>query len=502
MSVSEETLIGKSVEIPDNSKSGESVVARFIKLLCSVRFGIVLLVLTALACLIGMLIMQENVAGFANYYATLTPAQQLVYGKLDFFDIYHAWYFNVLLALLSINIILSTIDRLPKTIAQAKANLSVPVRWLKTQPANAEVEISGDKTAVTEKVVETLKNQGWKKPVVTEKNGETVVFAEKNKWNRFAYVAVHVALLTIFTGGFLTAQLGNTGNMPLTPGETTDKIFETTFDLDKINEVTKVVPFQVTCTDIEQKLIRKDGSISAGNTIDWITRFRIKDETGVTDAFVQMNRPFDYRGYRFFQASFASVGRARNITVRVTPTGGAAQDVVIPRDGEIALADGTKIKFSEFRGNFSIGREDLNEDTSSYPNPGAILQVTAPDGKTQTAYAFGPQMGDIPVAKNPVLGYTYKLVDFEKVSEQHILSVQRDPGSTVVYIGFALLFLTLVAVFGFAHERIWTVLEKDEKDQFKAVIGGSTNRNQNGFNEKFYTFIKHLRGQKSEVQQL
>ncbi|MCB1023971.1 MAG: cytochrome c biogenesis protein ResB [Acidobacteria bacterium] len=502
MSAIEET-IGNDAPAKSRTMAGESVVTRFMRLLCSVRFGVLMLVLLALASLIGMLIMQENVSGFANYYATLTPAQQLVYGKLDLFDIYHSWYFNAILAVLSLNIILATIDRLPKTLAQVKPNFVVPARWLKRQQPNISLDMEGEKELVTDQITAALKSSGFKNPVVTEKDSQTVVFAEKGKWNRFSYVAVHIALLTIFTGGFLTAQLGSTGSMPLVPGQTTNRMFETTFDLDQMNEITKVVPFEITCTDIQQKLIRKEDSISAGNTIDWLTYFKIKDETGTTSAFVQMNRPFDYRGYRFFQASFAPIGRARNITVRVTPaSGGKASDVIIPRNGEKTLADGTKIKFAEFRGDFKIGKEDLNADTSNYPNPGAILQVAAPDGKTQTAYAFGPQMGDIPVAKNPVLGYTYKLVDFEKVSEQHILSVQRDPGSNVVYVGFALLFLTLVAVFSFSHQRIWAVIEGSADNEFRVLFGGNTNRNQNGFSEKFQALIKKVREPKIGEQNL
>ncbi len=504
MSAIEETIgNGAAEEVAPKTKAGESVIARFMKFLCSVRFGVFLLVLLALASLIGMLIMQENVGGFANYYASLTPAQQLVYGKLDLFDIYHSWYFNTILAVLSLNIILATIDRLPKTLAQVKPNPVVPARWLKGQQPNTSFEMEGEKELVRNQINTALRMSGFKDPVVTEKDSQMVIFAEKGKWNRFTYVAVHISLLTIFTGGFLTAQLGSTGSMPLVPGQTTDKIFETAFDLDQMNEITKVVPFEVTCTDIQQKLIRKEDSISAGNTIDWLTYFTIKDGATTTTAFVQMNRPFDYRGYRFFQASFAPVGRARNITVRVTPAnGGNAQDVVIPRNGEMALADGTKIKFSEFRGNFKIGKEDVNEDTSNYPNPGAILQVAAPDGKTQTAYAFGSQMSDIPAAKNPILGYTYQLVDFEKVSDQHILSVQRDPGSNVVYVGFAMLFLALVAVFSFSHQRMWAVIEETAPNEFNVLFGGNANRNQNGFNEKFQAFINKLREPKNGVQNI
>ena len=296
----------------------------------------------------------------------------------------------------------------------------------------------------------------------------------------------HVALLTIFFGGFLTAQFGSTGQLPLAPGQSSDLVSETVVDLENVNQITKKLPFEVTFTDIQQRLLKKEGPITASNTLDWITRFTIKDETGIHEGSVQMNRPFDYRGYRFFQASFIPVGRARNITVRLTPSeGGTPQDVTIDRGGVATLENGTKVRFSEFRGNFRVGPEDPNEDTSSYPNPAAVLQVTNPGSTPQVAYAFGPQMANIPVAGKPVAGYTYQLLDFEKVSDQHVLSAQRDPGATVVYVGFAMLFVTLVGVFFFSHQRVWAVVEEGPDNTSQVVIGGNTNRNRNGFVDKF-----------------
>jgi cytochrome c biogenesis protein len=318
-----------------------------------------------------------------------------------------------------------------------------------------------------------------------------------------AYLAVHVGLLTIFLGGFLTTQLGQTGQMPIIPGKTSNEMFETAFELNEVKEFKKRIPFDIYGTDIQQKLIKKDGAITTNNTIDWLTRIQIRDGNETHEALVQMNRPFDYRGYRFFQASFTPIGRARNITVRLTNTNnGQTQDITIPRDGTTALADGTQIKFAEFRGNFKIGAENLNEDTSNYPNPGAILHVTPPNSETTTAYAFGEKMAAMPVAKNPVGGYTYQLIDFEKVSEQHILAVQYDPGANVVYIGFGLLCLTLVGVFFFSHQRVWAAVEEDSGNNFKVVIGGNTNRNQMGFDDKFKKFVRNLRGQNKENQTL
>lgn len=502
MSMLEETVTAVPADSSVKVPAGESYFARFLNFVCSVRLGVTLLVLLGLECVVGMLIMQENVDGFENYYAALTPAQQLVYGKLDLFDIYHSWYFSALLAVLSLNIVLASIDRFPKSwAAVSKPPRTPPLRWLRDQRQTDSISVqAGDRSEVISRIEKAYRKAGWRKICTSEKNGRTFVFAESGAWNRLGYLAVHVGLLTIFLGGFLTSQLGQNGQMPLMPGEISNEMLESTFELDQVKQFQKRIPFSITCIDIQQKLIKKEGPISTANTIDWLTRIRIQDGNETHEALVQMNRPFDYRGYRFFQASFTSIGRARTITVRLTPAaGGETQDVVIPRNGTTPLPDGTQIAFSEFRGNFSMGKENLNEDTSSYPNPGAIVKVTPPNSPTQTAYVFGAQMASIPVAKNPVAGYTYQLVDFEKVADRHVLSVQYDPGATVVYIGFILLILTLIAVFFFSHKRVWASVEETAENSFNIVIGGNANRNQTGFDDKFRRFVNDLRGPGKET---
>lgn len=478
-----------------NLKPTASIATKFLKFLCSVRFGVALLVLLGLACFIGMVVMQQNVDGFDRYFAELTPAQRLVYGKLGLFDIYHAWYFNALIAILSLNIILASIDRFPKTWKfVSKPTITVPQRWLREQKQTSEFEIKAPAVEAIDSISHAMKQAGWRKVSIAEKNGTTFVFAQSGLWNRFGAYAVHVGLLVIFVGAFLTAQTGTTGQMPLAPGQSTDLMYETVVDLDKASQVTKQLPFTVEGLDIQQRLIKKEGSISAMNTIDWITRFRITDETGAHEASVQMNSPFDYRGYRFFQASFIPVGRARNITIKAVPaSGGEPQLITIPRGGSANLEDGTNVTFSEFRGNFRIGNEDPNEDTSDYPNPAAVLQVSRPDGPREAAYAFGAGLSKIPVASKPVGGYTFQLADFEKVSDQHVLSVQRDPGATVVYVGFILLVLTLVAVFFFSHQRVWAAIT-GSPDGARILLGGNTNRNWNAFEEKFNKFAAAVAG--------
>ncbi|HEX6622712.1 MAG TPA: cytochrome c biogenesis protein ResB, partial [Pyrinomonadaceae bacterium] len=127
---------------------------RVMQSLSSVRLGVALLVLLAAACMTGMLIMQANMEGFDKYYAGLTPSQQLLYGKLGFFDIYHTWYFNALLLVLSLNIVLSSVDNFPKAWAFiSRPKLDASARWLSGQEQHAALTVEGDDPqAVAERV--------------------------------------------------------------------------------------------------------------------------------------------------------------------------------------------------------------------------------------------------------------------------------------------------------------------------------------------------------------
>jgi cytochrome c biogenesis protein len=483
-----------------------ALLTKLLKLLSSVRFGVTLLVLLVIACMIGMLIMQQNVEGFDKYYAELTPSQQLVYGSLGFFDIYHAWYFNALLLVLSLTIVLASIDRFPgawRYLSSRKLEASRP--YILNQKQHASLTVKGEsRSAIAERISAACRSVGLK-TTITERNGRTHVFAERGAWNRLGAYAVHVALLTIFLGGFLTAQFGREGQMPLMPGTSASSMTNLAFELDQIKRVPVAVPFTVTCLDIQQKLIKKDGSIQANNTIDWLTRIKITDEYGEREGLVHLNTPYDYRGYRFFQASFISFGMARHVTLRVTPTqGGAApQEVTIKRDGSATLADGTRIDFEDFQPDFTLGQGGKPDSRSGeYNNPAAILKITTPSGEQKRAYAFQMELPDGAPVGAPVFGYKYKLVDFEKVPLQHVLALQKDPGRIPFYAGSVMLIATLCSVFFFSHQRVWAVIEEGGASGVcEVALGGNTNRNKLGFEDRFKKLTRAISGQTVEEKQ-
>ncbi|MFN7624059.1 MAG: cytochrome c biogenesis protein ResB [Acidobacteriota bacterium] len=495
---------------PAQSGKPTQLIDGFLGALSSIPFGIVLLILLIVACMIGMLIQQQELETFSNYYAELTPAEKIVYGNLGFFDIYHAWYFNVLLLLLSLNIILASIDHFPAAWSYFKRKkLTASPTFALAQRFREEVELPGSPRAeLAERVARAARQMKFRVRVTEAASGpdgatRTSVFAERGVWNRLGAYAVHVGLLTIFLGFFLTSR-GFTGSVPIVPLRTADRMIQNVFNLEKANSEFAVgqrdleLPFIIEGLDIQQKLINKEGGLDAGNTLDWLTRVRIHDkETGQsTEALVHMNSPYDYRGYRLFQASYNPLGNARAITIAATLPNGQTEQVTINRLGEVRLSDGSRLKYSDFNPHLVFSRDGRPDfGSTEYENPAARILFIDPAGRESEFWAitakFKAEIANAPFLQSKLTwpaGYQFSLTDFEKAPLSHILSVQYDPGVRVVYVGFTILCLTLIGVFFFSHQRLWIVVEDG-----KIYLGGDANRNRLGFEDRARKLIALVR---------
>ena len=484
----------------------DSVLDKVLQLLSSVRFGVTMLMILLGMCVIGMLIMQVEVEGFQEYYQRLSPAQRLVYGSLGLFDIYHAWYFTFLLAVTGLNIILASIDRFPTAWQyHSKPKTSASPNFIRAQMFNREAETVKRPTAMADEVRAAWKRRGFR-PKVKEDGSRITVFAQKNLWNRFGAYVVHVALITIFVGGFLTNRYGVGGMMEIRPGKSSSTFNTFQMTLEGQRTAPAMLPFSIECTDLQQRLIRPEGGLDASNTIDWLSYVKIKDGDREKDAVVQLNHPFDYRGYRLFQSQFTAVGNAREITIRLEPiSGGEAREVTIPRNGSKDVEGVGTIKYTDFFPDFKF-EQGPTTASGEYNNPAAQLEVVTPGGQTRGMFAFNPQLAEQLYAQasglaaergveNPLLlsGNRVLLKSFEKVALGHTLSIQYDPGRIPVYVGFTLLVLALCGVFFFSHQRVWAVIEPSGSGS-KIFFGGNTNRNRPAFEGRFNLLVSSVIG--------
>jgi len=484
-------------------KKNKSVIDQTLSLLSSVRFGLVMLMLLLVCCMIGMLVMQQNVDGFRQYYIRLTPAQRSLYGSLGLFDIYHSWYFTGLLAVISLNIILSSIDRFPEAWRYIrKPKLGASPSFIRAQKFNKVIETHSSPEDFAKNAAAVWSKAGLR-PRSTREDGRITIFAQRNAWNRMGAYAVHVALLMIFIGGFLTSRYGIGGSMEIAPGHSSKSFntFETRLEGGQSGSAS--LPFTVECTDLRQELIRAEGGLDVMNTIDWLSFVNIKDGDQTMSALIHLNAPFDYRGYRFFQSSFQPQGYARQITVSLKLTNGELREVTIERDGSVDVEGIGTVSFLNFYPDFTLEGGTADTASGDYNNPVAELQITAPDSKPRREFAFNAQMlsqsphasdrsGNDSGARDRIL-----LKNFEKVALSHTLTIQYDPGRTLVYAGFLLLTVSLCAVFFFSHQRVWGVVEANGK-RSTLYFGGNTNRNGTAFEGRFNSLVQSAVGGSSK----
>ena len=460
------------------STNNESLIDRGLRLLSSVRFGIVMLLLLLTCCVIGMLIMQQNVEGFSQYYQRLSPSQRELYGKLGLFDIYHSSYFTFLLAITALNIILSSIDRFPTTWRYIrKPRLQATANFIRAQMFNTSREANGTPEKAAEKISAVCRELGLR-PKLGKGGDEITVFAQRNAWNRLGAYVVHLALLTIFVGGFLTSRYGVGGTMEIKPGQASNSFVTFDSGLEGGGAAEARMPFEVECTDLQQQLVRPEGGLDVMNTIDWLSFVKIKESGAEVPALIHLNSPFDYRGYRFFQSSFEPIGYARQITIAVDGDKGRA--VTIERNGAAEIEGLGLVRYVNFYPDFTVEHGHPANASDDYNNPAAELRIVSPDGRVRTAFAYsaaGTLGGEAVDDK-------ITLKSYEKVATSHTLTVQYDPGRLPVYVGFALLAVSLSGVFFFSHQRVWAVIEPDGK-RSRIHFGGNTNRNKAAFETRF-----------------
>jgi cytochrome c biogenesis protein len=76
------------------------------------------------------------------------------------------------------------------------------------------------------------------------------------------------------------------------------------------------------------------------------------------------------------------------------------------------------------------------------------------------------------------------------------LSVTKDPGVWVVWVGCGLMIFGLIVSFFFSHQRVWVRISKTPGREI--VLAGSANKNRVGFEKNFGELVGEIRKRSSE----
>ncbi len=435
-----------------------------LSLFCSLKLTITLLILLAVVSIFGTVIPQR--LSNREYMKHYTPDVYHLMKVLGVFDLYHTWWFQLLLVLLIINLIVCSLDRFPR----AWKFISRPKKWLnlnevESYPLRNSLEINARKFSPSlagEKVKEVLKNAK-----VSSRRETTVFFAEKGKISRLGVYITHLSVIIIILGALLGSLFGFEAFVSLLEGTSTNTVF-----LRDGKNTPKKLNFTIRCDKFKISLY-PNGMIKAYTSYISILK---KGKAVIKSRKVLVNHPLMFEGIRLYQSSYERE-RSPLMIIGVMDRGEVGEtDYSLMGGVEKRLSDGTT---------FSIVRYHPN--LQGY-GPAVQIMERSPNGTSKTFWIFlNYPMYDMKRGGKHI----FILKDVRAIYSTG-LQVTKDPGVGVVWLGCLMMVGGLFVTFFITHKRIWVILHSEGKN-IGITIVGSTNRNLITFEKEFQKLTNHLR---------
>ena len=186
-------------------KSDRRVLKNAIELLSSMRFAIALLVVLAIASIVGTVLTQDD--PYPNYVNQFGPFWADIFRSLGLFTVYSAWWFMLILGFLIVSISLCVVRNAPKMIADIKSwKVKVREGSLRAFHHKAEYGV-GERRADTAARLSSIAAKLGYRYVVRESDGATLIAAKRGAMAKLGYIFAHLAIVVICLGGLLDSNL-------------------------------------------------------------------------------------------------------------------------------------------------------------------------------------------------------------------------------------------------------------------------------------------------------
>lgn len=187
------------------SSSQRSFGQRLLLLLGSMDLAITLLLVLAVASVIGTVLQQNQ--PYADYVIRFGPFWFDVFETAGLYDVYSAVWFLLILALLVVSTTVCVVRHAPamtKEIWQLRTQ--VKEKSLRVMQHNAQWMSSHSQTETANRLSAALSGNGFRVKQV-DKSGDILLSSMKGGLNRLGYLFTHIAIVVICIGGLLDSNL-------------------------------------------------------------------------------------------------------------------------------------------------------------------------------------------------------------------------------------------------------------------------------------------------------
>lgn len=436
------------------------------RFLGSTRLAVILLSAALLGALVGTLFPQltpntaSNPATLARW---LTTAQEKygflfeLYRALGLFDVYHSPWFLAIIAALSLNTLVCTVDRLRilwKAIT-ARARIEQADNFYDRMPNRASLSIASMEQG--EEALRRMLSRRHYHLVAERQNGVVYLFAERNRLARLATLITHTSLVLLVLGFLWSGWSGwREQAVVLGPGQ--------------VYEVGHGQSFAVRSDGLEIERYPN------GQPSDYRAYLTVLENGTEARKTVRVNDPLIYRGVSFYLYSYGPAGR-----VRATDAEGRPVPLRAELGQEAALGEVT-LNFSGEGDGQEIAVPSLDlimRLVFYYQGPSLFVQATR-SGETKPFGAGFVRSGD---------SFQIGDITFEFALDRYIvLQVVHDPGFKLVILAGFLVIGGLIFSFYFPHKRLWARVTADE-----IRLTGRAERDAVGFEREFAGLVKGLK---------
>ena len=453
------------------------------KFLASIKLAIFVLIALAALSIVGTIVEQgadpaKNITLLGKLFGeTAAPTIYNIFASLGFMDMYGSWWYVGLLSLFSVNLIVCSIDRFPKTWKLInKPMRSLSENAIKTLPVKKELTFKTDLTVVKDEFFNTLRSSRYN--VMEANEGESVqLYTHKGRYSRLAVYAVHLSIVLIFIGALIGVRYGFKGYLNLPEGQTSNAIYKSP---------TEKIPldFTIKCNWYETSFY------AGGDTPKEFSSELVILENGreVLKKVIEVNDPLVYKGITFYQSSYGFMKEAEGYFHITVKSNDGKENNLSLRFGDGFEIPGTGIKGTIIDFSPALGRDpytgELNTYAETMVNPAIAIEFSEPGKDKFKGWILKryPETGVL--ERGEIIFNDYWGVEYTG------LQVAKDPGVWLIYLASIIMTAGLYICFFISHKKIWVNIKNDKKF-VNITVGGTTNRSRIAFEKEIDKLISH-----------
>ena len=429
-----------------------------------------------------------------EYFQAFGPFWYRILSDLDMFDLYHAWWFRLLIMMLVINIIICSVDRLRLTwkIIFPKSRHIDPEKFIH-RPSRLAFQLNAPSKRLRDPV-ERLTKQALGSYTSIPVDKGFALTADQGRWTRLGVYMVHLSVIVLLVGGLIGSIWGFEGFVNLPEQETIQAIA-----LRDSNQRI-ALPFSLRCDDARVQ-VYDNGAPKEWRI--WLTI--LENGRTVVQKDIIVNDPLRYKGINIFLSSFGKLREPdRKRSAAFNPhepihltfqsrESGMVYNKDVHLNEVVQLPEGQGvIKITGFEENGIFKGVDIG--------PVLKAQLTPAQGERHTiSIALMAPKFDAMRGGAMIISAQAALTDnsTNNPPEADIryyagLQITKDPGVGIVYTGFILMIVGCFVCFFTSHRQV-VIMVTAKGDKSDIIISGSANKNKLGLQTKLERLAERLK---------